>query len=159
MKIKCPLHIMYFTFVNPHYARWTVPLQYSLHRFAHCQTERPKGYEEFLHTRSCVSTTVFFYCLTLSHFTIFFFNNLHWFFLYVDSFLPFLQKQWKDSNVNVFRRQLAWLININSCRPNNPLVTTSSVSDLIISNVHIKDWEEKCSELNYLLNYSQKLSI
>lgn len=81
------------------------------------------------------------------------------FFLYVDSFLPFLQKQWKDCNVNVSRRQLAWLINIHSCRPNNPLVTTSSVSDLIISNVHIKDWEEKCSELNYLLNYSQKLSI
>lgn len=81
------------------------------------------------------------------------------FFLYVDSFLPFLQKQWKDRNVNVSRRQLAWLINIHSCRPNNPLVTTSSVSDLIISNVHIKDWEEKCSELNYLLNYSQKLSI
>lgn len=101
----------------------------------------------------------FFYCLTLSHFTIFFFNNLHWFFLYVDSFLPFLQKQWKDCNVNVSRRQLAWLINIHSCRPNNPLVTTSSVSDLIISNVHVKDWEEKCSELNYLLNYSQKLSI
>lgn len=77
MKIKCPLHIMYFTFVNPHNASCIVPLQYSLHRFSHCQTERPKGYEEFLHTRSCVSTTVFFYCLTLSHFTIFFFNNLH----------------------------------------------------------------------------------
>lgn len=103
------------------------------------------------------SVPQWFYCL--SHFTIFFFNNSHWFFLYVDSFLPFLQKQWKDCNVNVSRRQLAWLINIHSCRPNNPLVTTSSVSDLIISNVHIKDWEEKCSELNYLLNYSQKLSI
>lgn len=58
MKIKCPLHIMYFTFVNPHYARCIVPRQYSLYRFAHCQTERPKGYEEFLHTRSCVSTTM-----------------------------------------------------------------------------------------------------
>lgn len=156
MKIKCPLHIMYFTFVNPHYARCIVPL--SLHRFAHCQTERPKGYEEeFLHTRSCVSTTMDFYCL--SHFTIFFFNNLHWFFyMLIVSFL-FCKKQWKDCNVNVSRRQLAWLINIHSCRPNNPLVTTSSVSDLIISNVHVKDWEEKCSELNYLLNYSQKLSI
>lgn len=158
MKIKCPLHIMYFTFVNPHYARCIVPLQYKPIQICTLLDRNTlKAMKSFyIQDPASVPQWIFIACL-ISQF--FFFNNLHWFFyMLIVSFL-FCKKQWKDRNVNVSRRQLAWLINIHSCRPNNPLVTTSSVSDLIISNVHVKDWEEKCSELNYLLNYSQKLSI
>lgn len=158
MKIKCPLHIMYFTFVNPHYARCIVPLQYKPIQICTLSDRKTWRLWRRVFTYKILRQyhNYFIACLISQFFS----SIIHTdFFLYVDSFLPFLQKQWKDCNVNVSRRQLAWLINIHSCRPNNPLVTTSSVSDLIISNVHVKDWEEKCSELNYLLNYSQKLSI
>lgn len=58
-------------------------------------------------------------------------------FLYADSFL-FSAKTVKRLHCE-FHQTTACMGDIRSCRPNNPLVTSSSVSDLIISNVHRKD--------------------
>lgn len=136
------------------YSPSTVQAYTDLHTVRQKDLKAMKSF--YIQDPASVPQWIFIACLISQFFSSIIYTD---FFSYVDSFLPFLQKQWKDCNVNVSRRQLAWLISIHSCRPNNPLVTTSSVSDLIISNVHVKDWEEKCSELNYLLNYSQKLSI